>query len=184
MIVSPEPPGTVQEDPRSVGLMFIDFLFAFVISKIFELSTNSGLEASSYGHLAVAATVTIASWIGYRSSNSRRSYRITFFNLPLVQLSVELTHLYLYWLLATAAERLPTFATSSAAPSLLPESLLLLAIFALYIAWDKIALSMRRSNRYPGLVLTEDRPRRRVVTMVFSVAILPVYNRRRTCFSA
>jgi hypothetical protein len=171
MSVSPEPPAAVQEDPRSVGLMFIDFLFAFVISKIFELSTNAGLAVHSYSHLAVAATVTIASWIGYRSSNSRRSYRITFFNLPLVQLSVELAHLYLYWLLATTAERLPTFSTSSAAPSLLPESLVLLGIFALYAAWDRIALSMRRSDRYPGLSLTEDRPRRRVVTKVFSVAI-------------
>lgn len=161
----------VQEDTRSVGLMFIDFLFAFVISKIFELSTTTGLDASSYSHLIVAATVTVASWIGYRSSNNRRSYKVAFFNLPLLQLSVELAHMYLYWLLAATVERVPTLSTSSSSPSLLPESLLLVAIFALYIAWDRIAFLMRKSDHYPGLDLAGDRPGRRVVTVFFFVLV-------------
>jgi hypothetical protein len=162
-----EPANAVQEDPRSVGLMFIDFLFAFVISKVFELSVTKGLDIDSYSQLLLAATVTTVSWIGYRSSNNRRSYRITFFNLPILQLSVELSHMYLYWLLATTAERLSTISTSSSTASLLPESLVLVLIFALYIAWDRIALAMRRSDQYPGLALADDRPRRRIVTVVY-----------------
>ncbi|HJP77865.1 MAG TPA: hypothetical protein VJ914_26580 [Pseudonocardiaceae bacterium] len=162
---------SVQEDPRSIGLMFIDFLFAFVISKVFELSVTRGLNLVSYSQLLLAATVTTVSWIGYRSSSNRRSYRIAFFNLPILQLSVELTHMYLYWLLAATAERISTVSTSSNSPSLQPESLLLVLIFALYVVWDQIALAMRRSDRYAGLALADDVPRRRIVTMVY-LAIL------------
>ncbi len=148
-----------EQDAHTVGLVFVGVLFAAVITKILELSSAATLPVAGISHLALAATITITSWIGYHNSANRSTYKIHFFNLPLVLFLIEMTHVYLYWLLATTAEN-----AENSQSSAVPESLLTAGAFALYCVWDQIALMIRRSPKYGNLPRSSEQPNRMKVT--------------------
>ncbi|WP_199043385.1 hypothetical protein [Glycomyces salinus] len=144
-------------------MLFVGVLFAAVITKTLDLSSADGLPAAGAAHLILAAVLVITSWIGYHNSTGRSTYRIEFFNLPLAQFSIEMTHVYLFWLVATTAET-----AASRRASAIPETVLLVVVFALFMVWDQVALAMRRSERYTTSSMREDHPeRRRVTNLVF-----------------
>ena len=160
------------KDQSAVGSIFIGVLFAAVVTKILDLSTSSATAGVGKAQLVVAAVLTIASWVGYHNSLNRISYKIYFFNLPLARFAIEMSHVYLYWLVATSAEQV-----KKDSPSALPEAVLLTVVFGSYICWDQVALAMRKSHSYADLKMSEDKPRRRNVTVtffaVFAVLIVP-----------
>jgi hypothetical protein len=153
-----------EKDTSAIGLVFIDVLFGAVVAKAFDVGTSTHrLPAAGWSQLALAVTVTITSWIGYHNSSSRSRYRILFFNLPLIQFTIEVAHLVAYWLLVTSSEQSYHFDSSA-----LPGSFLLAVIFMLYCAWDYTALHMRKSTKYEEMKPEDDRPSRRRVTQVFT----------------
>lgn len=160
--------GSAEVDDRGVGSVFIDVLFAAVVTKALELSSSGNVSFDGRFHLALAAILTITSWIGYHNSKNRKSYKIVFFNLPLAQFAIEMAHVYLYWLIVSAAE------SKSTRGSVLPEALIIAVCFVLYIAWDQIALVMRRSDRFPDFTIEGDRPSRRFVTVSFLAGYIVV----------
>jgi hypothetical protein len=151
-----------EADQRSVGLVFVDVLFAAVATKILEQSSHGGLPFEGKTQLALAAVLTITAWIAYHNSTNRAGYKMEYVNLPLVQFLMDLLLVYLYWLVATSAEE-----DSRARPTVVPEALILATVFLVFLGWDQVALAMRRSPRYPGVTLADDRPRRRTVTLSF-----------------
>jgi hypothetical protein len=159
---APEPGGRVpvaETDRRGVSLVFVDVLFAAVATKILEQSSREGLPFEGKTQLALAAVLTITAWIAYHNSTNRAAYMMEYVNLPLVQFLLDLLLVYLYWLVATSAEE-----DATARPSVVPEALILAAVFLVFLGWDRVALAMRRSPRYPGVSMADDRPRRRAVT--------------------
>jgi hypothetical protein len=159
------PRGTAvaEADQRSVGLVFVDVLFAAVATKILEQSSHGGLPFEGKTQLVLAAVLVTTAWIAYHNSTNRAAYKMEYVNLPLVQFLMDLLLVYLYWRVATSAEGDPT-----ARPTAAPEALMLAVVFLIFLGWDQVALAMRRSPRYPSVTLADDRPRRRAVTLGFS----------------
>jgi hypothetical protein len=151
-----------EADPRGVGLVFVDVLFAAVATKILEQSSRGGVPFKGKTQLGLAAVLTITAWIAYHNSTNRAAYKMAYINLPLVQFLMDLLLVYLYWLVASSAEQ-----DATTRPTVVPEALMLAVVFLIFLGWDQVALAMRRSSRYPGVTLTDDRPRRRVVTIGF-----------------
>jgi len=162
-------PGTNarERDTHTIGLVFVGVLFAAVITKILELSSADGLPVAGAAHLVLAAVVTITSWIGYHNSANRSTYKIYFFNLPLALFVIEMIHVYLYWLIATTSEN-----AVDPRPSAVPESLLVVAVFAAYTLWDQAALAIRRSPRYGNLPRSSEQPARRRVTVAATCLVV------------
>lgn len=163
-------PASITTD--SVGGVFIDVLFAAVVTKALEVSSMGTLPPVGQIQLALAMTVTISSWIGYHNSSNRTRYRILFFNLPLWQFFIEIAHVYVYWLLVVTSEGVGIDANSG--PSSRPDALLTSLTFVLFVAWDLIALRMRISSHYPEMLLSDDKPARRHATLGVSSCVLLV----------
>jgi hypothetical protein len=163
------PAGTTvaEADQRGVGLVFVDVLFAAVATKILEQSSHHGLPFEGKTQLALATVLTITAWIAYHNSTNRAAYKMEYVNLPLVQFLMDLLLVYLYWLVASSAEQ-----DALTRPTVVPEALTLATVFLVFLGWDQVALAIRRSPRYPTMTLTDDRPRRRAVTLAFFVVFM------------
>jgi hypothetical protein len=157
-------PPAVRDD-SAIGTIFIDVLFAAVVARALQIGTaEGGFPLAGQAQLFVAAIVTIASWVGYHNSANRTRYRIAFFNLPLMQFTVEIGHVFLYWLLVTTSEawRIQSAPHSNAAG--IPEAIIMASIFVSYCLWDQISLAIRRSSKYVDFLMKDDQPSRRRVT--------------------
>src|SRR5688572_29913526 len=90
------------QDRSLVGISFVDVLFALVIAKILDTAANwDALVAEGVGHVLVAFTLTVTSWIGYHNSLNRPRYFIRFANLPLIQFSIDVLLVVVYWFTAS-----------------------------------------------------------------------------------
>ena len=157
-------------DTRSVGLGFIDVLFALVVGKVLDsLARPASVPPVGRWQLALAFVVTVGSWVGYHNSLNRPTYLVRFPNLPLCQFILDTALVVVYYFLAVTAEGV----TRSARPaSALPEVWLVATSFVLYVLWDWVGLLIRKDARYLRRPESGDLPRRRRVSYGFAVGSL------------
>jgi hypothetical protein len=125
-------------DERSVGIGFVDVLFALVIGKVLASVGWNGLHQltrTELANLGVATVITLASWIGYHNSYNRPKFKIRFFNLPLAQFSLDIMMVFVYWLLASVATSDPL----SRHPAAVTAGLVFVT-FVLYVLWDLVGI--------------------------------------------
>lgn len=141
----------LSSDPRiddsSVGISFIDVLFALVIGyAITPVAKWWSIPAAGWIHLTTAVLLTLTSWIGYHNSRNRPRFVIGFFNLPLIQFTLDVAMVVVYAFTVFTAEGLTDGATTS--PAVFPEALLVLIAFILYVAWDQVGVGMKSTDEY------------------------------------
>lgn len=149
-----------QQDSSHVGITFVDVLFAIAMEKVFEpLAQPTQLNRAGIAQLALAASLTVTSWVGYHSSWNRPQWIIHFPNLPLIQFLIDVVLVTIYWLLAA-------YYPHDGVSSTIAPVLMTVLTFALYAAWDWSTFLMRRDPRYWGWNPRLDVPNRRWVTAV------------------
>jgi uncharacterized membrane protein len=175
--VHPWPNRPPEEDKRSVGISFVDVLFALVIARVLEpFSDVDQLSGPGVLQLVLAGVITLTSWIGYHNSLNRPTYFIRFPNLPLFQFLIDVTLVVAYWFTAVTAEHTVRTVVHGVVryvperPSAVPEAALIFFCFALYRAWDFVGLLVRRNSAYTRRPEEGDVPARRSVTTVCLVA--------------
>ena len=157
----PEQPAV--KDKASVGVTFVDVLFALVVGLVLEPFADPRLPTGpAVAHLLVAGVLLLTSWIGYHNSHNRPTYLIRFPNLPLLQFLLDIAMVVVYWLTASTAEIAPRSST----PSARPETLLVVAAFTLYVSWDWVAFRIRKADNYAERPLEKAQSSRRWVTRV------------------
>jgi hypothetical protein len=141
-------------DEATVGIGFVDVLFALVVGRILE-SLGWGQLHDIYGtevaNLLVATVITLASWIGYHNSLNRPRFKIRFPNWPLAQFVLDILMVFDYWLLATAAGA----HGPNAVPNATTTAGLVVVAFLLYCAWDVVSFFIGRASRYQVLIENE-----------------------------
>jgi hypothetical protein len=138
--LSIRPPASTSSADTS--LRYTDILFGFVIKELFTRLQNwPSVNWTVKAHLLVGTTLVLGSWIGYRRSLNRTSYDVKFFNLPFFRFLADQLMLILYFRIAVITNvdgtGLPddqTLATHTAS--------LVVAVFALYLVWDALAIWM------------------------------------------
>lgn len=163
--IRPWPRRRPEQDPRAVGITFVDVLFALVVAEILEpLRRFDDLPVAGVVHLGLAGVLVLTSWIGYHNSWNRPSYFIRFPNWPLAQFLIDVALVVVYWLMAVNAEGVAPQATTP--PSAAPEAVLVACSFVLYACWDWVGVRIRMSDAYLHRPLAKDAPKRRRVTQV------------------
>lgn len=132
-------------DPASIGVSFVDILFALAVGQVFtpvalwaSEPAKNPLPIVSWFHLGVALTITITSWIGYHASANKARFQPQFVNVELVKLVLDISMVAVYFILAAYAVRQPV-ATK-------PETLLVLVAFVLYFCWDLASAWQKRDR--------------------------------------
>lgn len=162
------------QDKRSVGVSFVDVLFALVVANVLEpFADLDNLTGPGIVHLVLAGVLTLSSWVGYHNSLNRPSFFIRFPNLPLFQFLLDIGMVVVYWLVASTAET--SVPIGNAGSEAWPETLLVLIAFAMYVAWDLIALQIRNDSQYFLRPKREDEPLRRRVTWVCAGVALAIH---------
>jgi hypothetical protein len=127
------------------------------------------IPATGWSHLVVAFVLTIGSWIGYHTSANRPRYSIKFVNLPFAQFVLDIAMVIAYWLTAATAP-LPEHSTLRDLPaptaSAVPESVLVLAAFVLYVLWDRVSKIMQSKDYYINAQSKPWAPGRRKITVM------------------
>jgi hypothetical protein len=156
----PWPQRPPEEDPKAVGITFVDVLFALVIARVLEpFAGATSVTGPGVMHLVLAGVLTLTSWIGYHNSLNRPQYFIRFPNLPLFQFLIDVALVVVYWLTAVAVEQ------PGETPSPTSESILVAISFGLYSLWDFVGYRIRRDVRYYKRPLERHVPARRGVTL-------------------
>ena len=121
-------------DKSLTSLTFTDVIFGLVFTEIFtRAAALDALSTAVDVHLALSLAVAAGSYIGYRGSLKRATYRLAFFNLPLMRFTLDLFMIFLYFILAVT----PDQTNDPAAPvHARTDSLVVLLIFGAYLAWD------------------------------------------------
>jgi hypothetical protein len=115
-------------------------------------------------HLLLAATMIVISWMGYYSNRQRYPvWHGEFFNIPLLQYLISFAILFLYWGLGITA--LPQSSPmSKASPRVLPtpfdETVIIFAVFVLYLVWDTLEILVQENDRYTDALRAADRCRK------------------------
>ena len=141
---------TPKRDDASVGIGFVDVLFALVIGQALlsvtwrDVHRISGTKAAD---LLVAVVVTLTSWIGYHNSLNRPKFKIRFINWPLTQFILDILMVFVYWLLVTSSG----LARSIHHPDGVTAGLVL-AAFVLYCLWDFVSNRIVRQAKYQDLL--------------------------------
>jgi hypothetical protein len=122
-------------DPATIGISFVDILFALAIGQILDPIKSWGQDPKKNSlplpvamQLAVVLVLTLTSWVGYHSSSNRPRFRLGFFNLDLLKFTLDVAMVVVYFVAAAVAAR-PTV-------SLRTEALLITTAFGLYALWD------------------------------------------------
>ncbi len=156
------------EDTRSVGIGFIDLLFAFVAGTALDVAAHpSAVPPAGRFQLVLALVTVVLSWIGYHNSLNRPTYIVRFPNLPLAQLSVDIALVIIYYYLVATSEGVKGNGSHSSAR---PETWLVFAMFWLYVVWDIVGQAIRRDVRYTRRPVEFAIPIRRWTTVAFACA--------------
>lgn len=165
-------------DEDRVGITFVDVLFALVVAEIMSpLRRYWTLPGTAFSHLAVAMVLTLGSWIGYHLSANRPQYAPKFFNLPLLQILLDVAMVIVYWMTATTAplpEHVAYIDVPAPVASALPESILVSAALLLYVFWDRVGRAIQTRPHYPSIVQKSYDPGRRKITFIFWLLSLAV----------
>lgn len=134
---------TPEIDPSSIGVSFVDILFALAVGQVFapvaewaQDPAKHPLAFASFSHLVVALTMTITSWIGYHASANKPRFKPHFFNVELVKLTLDITMVAVYFVLAANAVRIPVESRH--------ETVLVFIAFSLYFVWDLASAYQKR----------------------------------------
>jgi len=146
-------------DESLTSLTFTDVIFGLVFTEIFtRAAALHALSTAVDVHLALSLAVAAGSYIGYRGSLKRGMYRLAFFNLPLLRFVLDLFMIFLYYVLAVTPDETKNPAALVHART---DSLVVLLIFAAYLAWDLISKMMSHNGYQIGFDA-----KRTVVTLV------------------
>lgn len=175
------------------GVTFVNVLFGIVVSVIVvglakdisdAVQDVSSLRETRLFHLGVGVVVTVGSWIGYHSSQHRPQLRIKFVNLPLWQFMLDVSMVFIYFLILQFAEQsrvssAPILAdvqqpTAFVADDARPEAVLVAIAFLLYVLWDYVSWRIKRDGEYSAALNLAPSPNekfgpRRWVTLTFWV---------------
>lgn len=141
----PEQGAQLQHVDRSqIGIGFIDLLFALVVGFIFSTFINAdealidfdGMTWADGSHVAVAAILTLTSWLGYHASLNSPKFTIHFANLPLAIFVLDILMVVLYALAVASRNAFPD------SPAL-AEALAVFVGFVLYATWDEVNRRMK-----------------------------------------
>lgn len=136
-------------DDATVGINFVDVLFAIVIGfALTPIDDWRDVPTAGWWHLAVAATLTLTSWVGYHNSANRLRFVIGFPNLPLLQFLLDIVMVVVYGLTVFSAEATPGVPGAPVEPSARPEAFLVLLAFVLYALWDGVGVLIRGAPAY------------------------------------
>ncbi len=179
-IVRTEP--ELDEGEKRYGATFVNILFGLVVTQAavglavelvdsWTLGTDS-LQETRVAHLLVAITLTVLSWIGYHQSQQYPPFLIKFINIPFFQFFLDVSMVVAYYMVVAVAENTDAGTGVAIAPSAWPETVLILAIFILYSAWDGLGYLLFRDPYYSSRLETPRDPvmefgARRWVTIVF-----------------
>jgi len=153
-VISPK--ATVSK--AQTALTFTDVLFGFVIFELFtRIAHINTFPGYVQAQLVLAATLVVASWIGFRTSLNRPRWEIKFINLPLARFILDQAMVVLYFRAATLTPvPLTAGITIPKSGPLVHDTLLALAgIFVLYALWDVGAMWMANAP----LVLRTEKPK-------------------------
>jgi cytidine deaminase len=134
-------------DPASIGVSFVDILFALAVGQVFspvaqwaQDPKKNPLPLLNWLQLAVALTITITSWIGYHASANKARFRPDFVNVELLKLVLDILMVAVYFMLAAYAVHKPVDQN--------PETLLVLIAFLLYAGWDGASIWQKRPGSH------------------------------------
>jgi hypothetical protein len=144
----------------SVGVGLIDLLFALVLSQVFFATngTYRDITAAGWGLLILATVLIVLSWVGYH--NNRRNsvaWELEFFNQPFFEYAVDILILTAYWAVIITNNGVPTIVHTDSGvakvfyddpASLAPAAILIAVVFALYLLWDLLAVSIVKDPDY------------------------------------
>lgn len=131
-------------DDTRTNLTFTDVIFGLTFTQIFiRASALLALSTAVDVHLALSLTVVVGSYIGYRKSLKRAAYKLGFFDLPLFRFVLDLFMVFLYYVLVVTPDETKNPLALVHART---DSLLVLIIFAAYLAWDLISWRMSRQG--------------------------------------
>jgi hypothetical protein len=157
-----------QIDESLTSLTFTDVIFGLVFTEIFiRAAALRALPAALDVHLALALAVAAGSYIGYRGSLKRGTYKLAFFNLPLLRFVLDLVMIFLYYVLAVTP---PGIKSPSSLVHPRTDSFVVLLIFVAYLAWDAVSWWMAKAG-YDAIVF---QPLRMRVTMFGVLAAVVV----------
>lgn len=132
-------------DPTTIGISFVDILFALVVGRVLEPIGKwaedpraQSLPTVRVTHLTVALVLTITSWIGYHNSANRARFKLRFLNVELFKFTLDIVMVVIYFLVASYALHTPI------GPR--PETLLVFIAFALYLLWDLAGAWQKRAR--------------------------------------
>jgi hypothetical protein len=134
---------TPKVDPGTIGISFVDILFALAVGQVLDPIKNWGENPKANSlplpvamQLAVVLVLTLTSWVGYHGSANRPRFRLGFFNLELLKFTLDVAMVVVYFLAAAFAARSNV--------SLRGEALLITVAFGLYFAWDLAGAIQKR----------------------------------------
>lgn len=156
-------------DPSSIGVTFVDVLFALTVGKLLDAAAGGELTPTAIAHLSVGAVLTIASWVGYHNSVNRVRYFLRFWNLPTALFLIDVALVCDYWLVPVTVQN---EMSGDSQPSAFWTTLLVAIAAFLYVAWDLVALRIRKSDKYRERPDERDIPGRRYASFgLLTVAV-------------
>ena len=189
-----------EPDDERVGMTLVNVVYGVVLAIVFEAARNyRDLPPYGWSQLAIAATAVTLSWIGwYNNRFTYQLWRPLFINIPLIQYGISVSLAAAYFAIVATAE-LPGSTTgttastgglpkgtlvtlaNSRASSASPEALLVFVIFAAYLIWDVLEVTLLTSARYPAIE-GDDRRTSTAMRAIIHLWWTFVFPRPRRCY--
>ncbi len=138
-----------QVDPVTIGISFIDILFALAIAVVLmpiqswardSSSPANSLPSANVVNLSVALVLILGSFVGYHNSTNRPKFRIRFVNVEFLKFSLDICMVMLYFVVAAFAANRPV--------DLRAETVAIAIAFLLYLLWDLASLYQKSQPQY------------------------------------
>lgn len=129
---------------RHLRFIFVGFLFSFVIREIASVAyqlwpPSTASHAVGATHLVLALFATTMSWVYWaRNINTDSTPLDDAFSLQFFLLLMDLALVILYYALVSSAEHPDPITRNFGELSAVPESSILVGVYALYVGWDVI----------------------------------------------
>lgn len=134
-------------DPVTIGISFIDILFALAIGVALQPvqswardPSQNPLPSATVVNMLVVIFLILGSFVGYHNSTNRPRFRIRFVNVEFFKFTLDVCMVVLYFILASFAANQP--------PGIRAETLIVSVVFGLYALWDLAGLIQRSSAAY------------------------------------
>jgi hypothetical protein len=121
-----------------IGVDFIDILFGLVVTEIFTAFTSVRLhEYATWAGLSLSLVLVVFSWIGYHKAKKAYGQSISFKDVSIVLLFVDIAIVGIYLALVKQIEHTEKLGRGHhPVLSIRPEAATLLVVFGLYLVWD------------------------------------------------